>query len=187
MQPQHTLEECLLQNADVSELWEGRIGKKALREAYASWLEEFAPWMVFVTLTFREDMYRDMALRIFDKLVRLLNQDVYGKNYKRFLKHSYFSYVLAKEYQSRGVIHYHFLADRPLNFKLLHAFWNVHAGYADTQIIKDSTKAVRYVVKYMVKNGDPEIWKATCDRQPLVFPHWWKQGDSGEARGQVPV
>jgi len=101
---QHTLEECLLQDADVSELWEGRIGRKALREVYATWLEKFAHWKVFATLTFREDRSPDVALRIFFKLVRLLNQDLYGKNYKRIVKHSYFSYILATEYQLRGAI-----------------------------------------------------------------------------------
>jgi hypothetical protein len=176
----------LEQNYDPSEIWDGRVAARVLREQYADWLLDFAPWMVFGTLTFREDKFPDVAKSYFFRLVDTLNRDLFGKKYKRYVSHSYFSYVLVLEYQIREVVHFHFLADKPLNFQLLHDHWNEHAGFAFTDIIKDREKAVRYLSKYIVKCGEPEQWKASCDRMPLVIPTWWDSNDVDEIREFEP-
>lgn len=167
---------------DPSEIWEGRVASRVIREQYAEWLIQFAPWMVFVTLTFREDKFPEVAKKYFFRLVDCLNRDAFGKNYKRYIGHSYFSYVLVMEYQIREVVHFHFLADKPLNFQLLHTSWNEQAGFAFTDIIKDLDRAVRYLAKYIVKCGEPEFWKYTRNRIPLVIPSWWKGNGAEEVR-----
>ncbi|MFA9492004.1 MAG: hypothetical protein ACERK1_12330, partial [Anaerolineales bacterium] len=96
-----------------------------------------------------------------------------GRHYTRFAGESYFSYVLAAEFQLRGVIHFHFLADRPLNFKLIHTLWNEWAGFAFTEIIKNSEGAVWYVAKYIVKGTKLEIHRSKWNAQPIVRPFWW--------------
>ncbi len=176
----------LEQNYDPSEIWKGRVAAKVLREQFADWLLEFAPWMVFVTLTFREDKFPDVAKSYFFRLVDCLNQDLFGKKYKRYVGHSYFSYALVLEYQIREVVHFHFLADKPLDFQLLHDSWNEKAGFAYTDIIKDRDRAVRYLAKYIVKCGEPEFWKASRNRTPLVTPTWWNLNGADENREIVP-
>lgn len=167
---------------DPSEIWEGRVASRIIREQYAEWLIQFVPWIAFVTLTFEEDKFPDVAKKYFFRLVECLNKERFGKNYKRFVRHSYFSYVLVMEYQIREVVHFHFLADKPLNFKLLHDFWNENAGFAFTDIIKDRDRAVRYLAKYIVKCGEPEFWRASSDRMPLVIPTWWNLNGADETR-----
>lgn len=137
-----------------------------------------------VTLTFREDRSEDVARRLFMRLVRVLNEDAFGKRYERVVKHSYFSYALATEYQVRGVVHFHFLADRPLNFRLLHDVWNSWAGFALTETIRDTGRAVRYVAKYLVKGEKPELWIAKKHRMPLVVPAWWREAEKAVKVGE---
>ena len=158
-----------------SDLWNTKTGRRVLTCVYEDYLFELADWQVFITLTFREETYLETAKKRFYKLVRVLNEDAFGKRYRRFVKHSYFSYVLATEYQLRDVIHFHFLADRPLNFQLIHDWWQEKAGFAHTDIIKNREKAVYYVVKYVVKGGEPEFYERESDRLPHVMPSWWKE------------
>ena len=170
-----SFEEYLPYEQNPGDLWESRIGRGALLKAYQNYLFDLADWQVFVTLTFRDETYNDVALSRFRGLIRVLNEDVFGKHYRRIVGHSYFSYVTALEYQLREVIHFHFLADRPLNFQLLHDWWQEKAGFAYTEIIKERKKAVYYVVKYVVKGGEPEIYQRKSDRLPLAMPSWWKE------------
>ena len=158
---------------EPDEIWEGEVAKKARREAYAAWLGTLAPWKVFVTLTFAKDRPVDSAKSFFRRLIRELNRDLFGKRYSRVVGHSYFSYVLASEYQKRGAIHFHFLADRPLNFRLLHDQWNAWAGFAQTAILESPTRAVECVVKYVVKNDDIEVYRSGWRGEPIARPSWW--------------
>ena len=158
---------------EPDEIWEGKMANKSRRDAYAAWLGSLTPWRVFITLTFATDRPADSAKYLFKRLVRQLNSDLLGKRYSRFVGHSYFSYVLATEYQKRGAIHFHFLADQPLNFQLLHDLWSVWAGWAQTEIIRSPARAIHYVVKYLVKNDDIEIHSSKWKGPPIVQPQWW--------------
>jgi hypothetical protein len=168
---------------DPDEVWEGKAAKNVQRKAYLDWVMDLADWKIFVTLTFREDRPIDSAKKFFERLVKALNVNLLGKRYKRIVGKSYFSFVLASEYQLRGVIHFHFLADRPLNFRLLHDKWNEWAGFAETEIIANRMAVVRYVVKYLVKNGEPEFYSSSWEGEPIVRPTWWDllyRGNGGE-------
>jgi len=158
---------------DPDEIWEGQVARRVRREAYVAWISSLAEWKVFVTLTFAEDRPLDSAKSFFRKLLRELNRDLLGRRYYRVVGHSYFSYVLASEYQKRGAIHFHLLADRPLNFRLLHDLWNEWAGFAQTAILDSPSRAVSYVVKYVVKNDDIEIYRSKWRGEPVARPSWW--------------
>lgn len=159
---------------EPDEIWDGKVARRARRETLAEWLGSLADWKIFVTLTFAEDRPSESAKWFFRRLVRELNRDLLGKRYGRFVGHCYFSYVMVAEYQKRGAIHFHFLADRPLNFRLLHDLWNAWAGFAQTRILDSPPRAVRYVVKYIVKNDDIEIHRSKWKGQPIVQPKWWR-------------
>lgn len=170
---------------EPDEVWEGRVSRRERRKAYAAWLATWAPWRVFVTLTFAEDRPPDSAKAFFRKLVRELNRDLLGKRYSRIVGHSYFSYVLATEYQSRGAIHFHFLADRPLNFQLLHDSWKAWVGFAQTEILGSPLRALKYVVKYVVKNDDIEVYRSDWKGVPIVQSAWWDCGPGVSNGGAV--
>ena len=151
---------------DPSDVWDGRISKKVQRHQYTEWLAESSDWKVFVTLTFRNQLY-------IDYLITALNRDLFGKHYERIVGDSYFSYICAAELQLRGDIHFHMLADRPLNFRTIHELWNEWAGFALTEVIRDPSRAVRYVVKYVVKNDNLIIFKSAWKGEPMIYPDWW--------------
>jgi len=60
-----------------------------------------------------------------------------------------------------------------LNFKLIHEFWNEKAGFAKTEIIYNRAAAVRYVVKYVVKNATIDVFRSDWKGEPLIYPEWW--------------
>ncbi len=158
-----------------SDVWESREGKKIIRKAWSEWLAK-KDWLVFLTLTFRDETSTDVALRLFKLLVRKLNQNVFGDHYTRFVHHSYFSYVVGIEFQSRGTIHFHVLIDRPVNFDLIHTLWNSWAGFAKPEIIKLNENAVYYVTKYAAKCGQMEPpYLAPKIYTPAFIPAWWKE------------
>ena len=182
------LAEMLENHEDPSEIWDGRVARRVIRRECADWLMGLAEWRCFVTLTFREEKAVESAKKLFGFLVRVLNRDLLGNHYTRYVEHSYFSYVLVTEYQQRGVVHFHLLADMPLHFKLIHEFWNERAGFAFTSVVRKANQATWYVAKYVAKNGDYELYRRIGDWEPMMLRHWWKierKGniDDGEGSG----
>lgn len=160
------------------EVWEGSASRKIQRSKYAEWIIKMADWKRFVTLTFRVDKEFDVAKKYFYRLMRELNEDLFGKRYFRIVGKSYFSYVVAAEFQIREVIHFHFIADKPINFGLTHRRWNELAGFAHTSIIRNKPSAVRYIVKYVVKSLKFDAYQSNWNGTPVVIPKWWKEDQS---------
>jgi hypothetical protein len=126
-------------------------------------------------LTFRDDKPQDSAVRELKDLIRLLNKDLVGCSHtSRLVGHSYFSYAYGTEQQLRDVIHFHFLADKALNFKLIHDYWNYRNGFCWTDIIRSKEDCVSYISKYNLKGGEIEIYKDNKNFCPDVIPSWWK-------------
>ena len=161
---------------DPVEGWYGRPMRKRLSEEWAKFLD-WKHWTSFVTLTFRGEVYPDMANKMFLRLIRKLNEDVFGKRYKNICKHSYFSYIKGIEYQKRDVLHFHFLADLPINYKLLHEFWNQYAGFAVTKLIENEKGAISYVCKYAAKDGDVTPYFQDKLFIPEPKPEWWVKAE----------
>ena len=160
---------------DPSEIWDGRASKREQRKAYVRWILNLAPWIAMISLTFREDKPVDSAKAWYRKLVRELNESVLGKRYRRIVGESYFSYAIGLEYQFRGVIHFHVIVDRPVDFALIHKRWGKWVGFAWTDLIRNPGKAVRYVVKYVIKHGELDVYKSDWKGEPIVRQSWWKQ------------
>jgi hypothetical protein len=174
MESQKKFEDLFLRFDDPSEAWDCKEARKLLAEANSGWLWSLRPWSIFITLTFKEEKPSDIAKALFKRLVRTLNQDVFGKHYSKKVGHSYFSYVLAIEYQRRDVIHFHVLIDRPVNFERIHILWNSWAGFVWTEIVKDQIDVVNYVCKYISKGGEIYPFLAKKEFIPAVLPYWWK-------------
>ena len=161
----------------VFEEFELRSYKKMIASEYADWLLNLKNWVNFLTLTFKDITPPDVARSKFNYLVQVLNRDAFGKHYVRKVGHSYFSYVLAVEYQRRGVIHFHVLTDRNINYDLLHRYWNIAAGFAWAEPVKDKCKVIAYCSKYCVKGGNVDIYESESYKTPMIGalpPYWWK-------------
>lgn len=176
--------EALLNNKDLSvfEAWDHKESRRIQADAWADWLISKRIWVGFITLTFRNQTPYDSAIKLFYKLVQNLNRELFGKNYTKIVHHSYFSYALGIEYQRRDVIHFHSIVDKPVNFGMIHNFWNLFAGFAWTQIPKSNEAVTRYVAKYVCKGGEIIPFFTKRDYLPKQIPLWWK--DSKDAMGK---
>lgn len=128
--------------------------RQSLAEVTAEWLANKEPWRSMMTLTFREPIGEDQAKKAFRRFVKVANEIKYGNNYTRKVHHSYFSYVCGIERQERGVIHFHLIVDREIDFSWVHWYWNLHHGFAWIEGIKDLKQSLNYCLKYAVKDGD---------------------------------
>ena len=157
------------------EAWQGKQARGALKMEYLEWLLNLADWSSFITLTFRQDVSYEVALSKWRLLVRYLNRDVFGAHYTKKVQHSYFSYVLATEYQNRGVLHFHALIDRPVSYMGIHHYWSRMAGFAYTQKVIVPIKALSYLLKYVLKEQDVLIYQAKALYNPRLPEAWWKE------------
>jgi len=158
---------------DTSEVWNCNTTRRYLKLQWYEWLKA-KDWKVFITLTFKNECYPDIARKKLKRLISELNSCVFGSHYRKFVGHSYFSYIVGLEYQKRGVIHFHMLVDRPIDFRYLHKFWNSIAGFAHVEVLKDLENALEYVTKYVLKCGQMEVpYFVKREFTPLAEPVWW--------------
>ena len=157
---------------NAGEFWNSQEKREEIVKAYIEFLSR-KKWISFITLTFKDETPPDVANRLFFHLVKCLNKEVFGEHYTRIVSKSYFSYSKALEYQRRGIIHFHVLIDRPVDFKLIHKIWNQYAGFAHTSIIKDNFAVRSYVSKYNLKGGQIDVYFAKKCYNPLIKPAWW--------------
>jgi hypothetical protein len=68
----------------------------------------------------------------------------------------------------------HILVDQKIHFELVHAIWQKVAGYAWIEPVTDLGRAVSYVSKYVVKDGDLTVWKQRNFKQPSFQPMWFQ-------------
>jgi hypothetical protein len=153
-----------------------RFDGQVLSDEWAEWISSVRSWRVFGSLTYRDFIYQDKALEMWQRFVRVLNKNVFGKHYTRKVGHSYFSYILGIEYQTRDVLHFHFLADCPLPFSMIHQIWNSWAGCAWLEMVGQGDRTpLYYVSKYVSKGGEiiPYMNTTAQGRVPLSRPVWW--------------
>jgi len=154
-----------------------RLQERVIKKAWVEWIVNAKEWRTFLTLTYRNEVSRETALRDWRFLVRCLNRDLLGKHYTQKVGHSYFSYVVALEYQQRGVLHFHGLVDKPLNFEKVHRVWNRINGFVWISQIKSRIGTVEYICKYLTKGGDliPFYSNKNFDVKKFVdeIPAWY--------------
>ena len=170
------LDDLLDKYKTASEAWNTYSAKKGLAKAEFEWIKNAKPWKSMVTLTFADEIYEDIAKKRFLRLVRVLNKKLFGNNYTRIVGHSYFSYVIGIENQKRGVIHFHFLVDKPVDFTYIHEYWK-KSGFAWITKIINLEKSVYYVTKYVVKGGQIDHYFSKKDVIPRNIPFWWNVSD----------
>jgi len=160
--------------ATPHEGWESYQVKDLLRTETEKWVFGLADWRIFLSLTFRDEKTPDVANSLFKWFIRKNNEHAFGKHYTQKVDHSYFSYVFGLEYQTRDVVHFHALVDKPLDFSFVHQIWGDRCGFAWIEgNLKSKAQAVNYVCKYCVKGGQIETFVAKKEVKPNVLPFWW--------------
>lgn len=149
-----------------------------LREAWGDFVAGFAVWTAFHTLTFSEaDRIRPVsqaeALAKWRSYVQILNRDVFGGHYTRYVGHSYFAYCLAIERGARGQLHMHALTDRRTHWSLANKIWRNMAGIVKIVPVVDVPGVARYVSKYVVKEGDIILYRPAVAVSPKKALYWW--------------
>ena len=149
-----------------------------LGNAWSEYVATFAIWKSFWTLTFADrdrthDVTRPEAEFLWRRLVRSLNTDLFGNHYTRIVKHCYFSYALAFEFQQRGTLHMHALVDRPTNWELANRLWRQMAGIIKIKPVEDVLGVSRYLSKYVTKGGDVTLYRCSTYKEPAFKPLWY--------------
>jgi hypothetical protein len=147
-----------------------------ITDAWVEWITGIRLWSTFISLTFKDFIGPEAAIGAWGRLLRVLNKQVVGDHYTRVVKHSYFSYCLGIERQTRGVLHFHVIVDRSVDYGLIHRYWESAAGWAWIKKIDDRAGAVEYLTKYVVKGG--EIRPYLADPPPYELKPgknftWW--------------
>jgi len=155
--------------------WNSKQVKNAISLEYANFVSSLASWTTFITLTFEDEKTPDVANSLFKWWLRENNKFVFGDRYTRICGHSYFSYAVGMEYQTRDVVHFHLLIDKPINYSLTHHLWGERCGFAWIDgNLRNRQSVVDYVCKYVLKGGQVELYKAKHSYSPKVVPTWWK-------------
>ena len=127
---------------------------QALRDSWASFILGFASWDWFVTLTFKTDVSRDRARRMFFAWLARLGRSLEDSKAGRPAR---FRWILAMEDTCAGRVHLHALLssngldDHP-RFRWEARWESVGGGLA--RIYPAVRKAAPYLVKYVAKDGD---------------------------------
>jgi hypothetical protein len=179
---------------EIREVMEGRVAASARVDAYTSWIRGLSEWQYFITLTLAGEretilgaevlkpmvLSEDRAARAWGRMVHLQNREVFGASYKRVLKaHSYFSYVVFTELQTREATHWHALTTGPIHMAQWHDWWD--RGYALVIRVgetEDDQQAIsRYLAKYVAKGAQLVAVHVAPDhvrqKAPRHVPGWW--------------
>lgn len=144
--------------------WNRKLRKDAGR-GWADWLlSDEWNWQWYLTLTFIEDVHPEQANRYYCKFVRLNNERIYGKRYRRYNKG--ITWVRGLEYQRRGVIHFHSLfsglpsywQDEEYRFRAMKDWEGTAEKCGFARIYPYKEGACAYISKYISKGGELDIW-----------------------------
>jgi hypothetical protein len=131
----------------------------SLKEAWASFLSRFEPFEWYGTFTFRDPIHPEQADKCFYRLIRRLNEDVFGRRYRERGQGIY--YVRALEWQRREVLHFHALMGGGVS-KLKRLtyidYWFIESGIARIEPYSSDRGAKAYLAKYVTKHGEIDIF-----------------------------
>ncbi len=124
------------------------------------WAELIAryPWEWFVTLTFVEDIHPEAALKVMKFWLSKLNRELFGRRWYKKLPHGVY-WVVAIEYQKRGVLHLHLLISGVKNTRRL-TYMDIWEGlgnkngYARIYKVDSQIAVSKYLSKYVAKDGE---------------------------------
>jgi hypothetical protein len=141
----------------------GGFDRQALRDAWAEFLAPI-PFQWFATLTFETNVHPEAALKRYRRFTNELNRSLYGRRWEK-RPNAGIHWIAATERQKRGVVHLHALMGDPNNLNLIARRltwmdrWDEMAGFARIEAIHRDDAALRYVTKYVIKDGDIEFSK----------------------------
>ena len=142
-----------------------------LRDAWADFLSPIS-FQWFATLTFETNVHPEAALKRYRRFTNNLNRTLYGRRWMKKPQRG-IHWIVAVERQRRGVVHLHALMGDVNNLNRIARrlnwmdHWYNMAGFARIEAIKSDDAALRYVTKYVVKDGDIEFSRNLGDvRRP---------------------
>lgn len=149
--------------------------RQILRDAWADFLSP-VPFQWFVTLTFETNVHPEAAIKRWRRFTNEINRSLYGRRWMK-KDHGGIYWIVALERQKRGVVHFHALMGdihdlneitRRLDWM---DEWYAMAGIARIEPIRSSEAVLRYVTKYVIKDGDIEFSKnlGNYKDQPQLF------------------
>jgi hypothetical protein len=151
------------------------VDRSALRDAWAGFLSPI-PFQWFATLTFETNVHPEAALKRYRWFTNGINRTLYGRRWEK-RPDSGIHWVVASERQKRGVVHLHALMGDPNDLNQIARRltwmdkWQEMAGFARIEAIRSDDAALRYVTKYVMKDGDIEFSKnlgAVAQQLPLI-------------------
>jgi hypothetical protein len=150
------------------------LSKSELRDAWVTFLSP-VPFQWFATLTFETNVHPEEAFKKWRRFTNDLNREIYGRHWTK-RPNAGVHWVVAVERQKRGVVHLHAMLGDHRNLDLLARRltwmdrWHAIAGYARIESIKSDEAAIRYVTKYVIKDGEiefsPNLGRSV---QPMLF------------------
>jgi|SRR5882672_6413550 len=132
----------------------------SLQDAWCAFLSRY-PMQWFCTLTFRQSVHPEQAFKCFRRWIAELNVSIYGRRWQKRRQGVY--WVLAWEWQKRGVIHFHALVGdvSDINNEARRLTWmdrwNSLGGYAQVTEILSHEAVERYCSKYITKDGQIDV------------------------------
>ena|SRR6516162_3775841 len=163
------------------------VDRDAHRDAWIAFLGRWE-WEWFATFTFRDPVHPEAADKRFRVLVSECNRALYGP---RWHKHGQgIRWMRALEYQKRDVIHYHALMAGVKDLRRLTWMdrWYELSGIARIEKIDAADAVVRYVSKYVVKDGEIDLGGPLMPAElPLFLRAASRPGDheAGSEAGSV--
>lgn len=145
-----------------------------LRDAWADFLSVYT-FQWFATLTFETNVHPEAALKRWRFYTNQLNRSLYGRRWQK-KEHGGIYWILGIERQRRGVIHFHALIGAVDDLNKIASrlfwmdYWNELAGFARIEAIRSDDAVLRYVTKYVVKDGDIEFSRNLGDSKQQTLP-----------------
>lgn len=141
------------------------IDPKRLRSAWAEFIAK-QPWDVFCTLTFdrrcyspRHDISPEKVDKAFRRLIRYLNEHLYGARWMRTCPHKGVIWVRSQEPHKDGVLHFHACLrspSAPITQALLDAasrWWEHKFGFARFEAPRSQGDVIGYLTKHTGADG----------------------------------
>jgi len=133
-------------------------GKK-LRQAYVEWIMPLSDWQWYCHFTFKNPVHPEQANRRFLRFTRDINKALFGKRYGE--NGQGVSWVRGQEWQKRDVIHFHVLHGGGVSVLRRLTYmdrWYEDNGIARIQPYDKDKGAVYYMVKYILKGGEIDLY-----------------------------
>ena len=151
------------------DVWEwGKQLKKLASKGCTEWLlNDNWGWQYFITLTFKDDIHPEQAEKYYRRWIRKINEEVYGKRYRRY--HKSITWVKVSDYQRRAVIHFHALfSGLPKDwdkFRVMYLWENMGDKCGFARIFPFKKKACAYISKTYLKGQELDVWVRVSKRR----------------------